>query len=87
MTDELHLKTRNFDENPVHTKFSDDIDDGVVTVAGLGVKGNQVRMGIAASLEVQVYREEIYQRIPKQREDNTVLSGPHRVQKAGQGTI
>ena len=52
------------------------IGDDAVTVAVLGVKGNQVRIGIAAPPEVQVHREEIYQRILKEREDNTVLSNP-----------
>ena len=43
-------------------------DDVVVNI--LGVKGNQVRIGVDAPKEVPVHREEIYDRIQAEKDQN-----------------
>jgi carbon storage regulator len=58
------ILTRRVGETVV---IGDDID---VTV--LGVKGNQVRIGVKAPREVSVHREEIYKRIKEEEHDRPV---------------
>lgn len=38
-----------------------------VTVTVLGVKGNQVRVGINAPRQVEVHRQEVYERVLEER--------------------
>ena len=47
-----------------------------VTVTVLGVKGNQVRLGVNAPRTVAVHREEIYERIKREQEGGSTPSEP-----------
>ena len=40
-----------------------------VSITVLGVKGNQVRIGVNAPKDVSVHRQEIYERIRSEQED------------------
>jgi carbon storage regulator len=55
-----------------------------VTVTVLSIKRNQVRIGVAAPKEIPVHREEIYERIKKEKEagiarpiPRTAIGGNH----------
>ena len=52
-------------------------DDVNITV--LGVKGNQVRLGINAPKDVSVHREEIYQRIQQEKQQGQQLKDSHEL--------
>ena len=49
-----------------------------VTVTVLGVKGNQVRVGITAPKDVAVHREEIFQRIGREAASGGSGQGPEK---------
>ncbi len=67
------ILTRRIGETVV---IGDDVD---ITV--LGIKGNQVRLGVKAPKEVSVHREEIYARIC--RENDQQASGQMKVAEIG----
>jgi carbon storage regulator len=59
-----------------------------VTVTVLGVKGNQVRVGVNAPRDVAVHREEIFERIKREEEgggSTTAAARPAAVRANGNG--
>jgi carbon storage regulator len=53
-----------------------------VTITVLGVKGNQVRVGINAPKHVAVHREEIYERIKREQQGSSDGASPEGSDKA-----
>jgi carbon storage regulator len=58
-----------------------------VTVTVLGVKGNQVRVGVNAPRDVAVHREEIFERIKREEEGagGTTAARPAAARPNGSG--
>jgi carbon storage regulator len=53
-----------------------------VTATVLGVKGNQVRIGVNAPKNVAVHREEIYERIKAEQNNPELLRQSQKEEKA-----
>jgi len=53
-----------------------------VTITVLGVKGNQVRVGINAPKHIAVHREEIYERIKREQQSEEVTEQPKAAEYA-----
>ncbi len=56
-----------------------------VTVTVLGVKGNQVRIGVNAPKEITVHREEIYERIQREKESQVRVGAQPLDNQEGDG--
>ena len=55
-----------------------------VTITVLGVRGNQVRIGVNAPRDVSVHREEIYERIKKEKAQEGIVDDDDDEQEAVQ---
>jgi carbon storage regulator len=51
------------------------IDGNAITVSVLGVRGNQVQIGIQAPRTTSVHREEIYQKIKAEQNSGLKIKG------------
>ena len=56
-----------------------------VTVTVLGVKGNQVRIGVNAPRDIAVHREEIYERIKREEQGGGSSARPTTTGLNGNG--
>jgi carbon storage regulator len=45
-----------------------------VEVVVLGIKGNQIRVGVKASMDIKVYRKEIYRRIQEEKQTHEKIN-------------
>jgi carbon storage regulator len=57
-----------------------------VTVTVLGVKGNQVRIGVEAPKHISVHREEIYERIQREKEQAAGAAKPSQNDSSSKNT-